>query len=378
MIWYLVIDHKGQRKSKKVGPSKAKAEEVANIVRAHLLLGRPLLGKEDQPAVPTLNECYKRFERMYMRTAIKESSYIVYESAFRVHTLPELGALRLDQINRDHIENFISVLMGKDLAKHSIKVILGSLLLPLSDAIEKGIIKENPVSGMGKFYRQAPVRHKEIEPLSEKESLLLLQAASEWETEHYPLFLCVLHTGLRGGEAIGIQWDDIDWTGKFMEIRRQVVRGKLTTLKTKSGRRRVDLSDDLLATFAALKKGRQVKALKAGSGEISKWIFSTDEGDRMGIANIKARVFKRILGKAGLRRIRFHDLRHTYASLLLARGVPVTYVSKQLGHANPEITFKVYAHWVPNENQRQAVNQLPSLSQLSGGLGQEKAQMGRK
>jgi len=372
-----VINHQGHRKSKKVGANKKKAEEVANIVRANLLLGRPLLGKEDQPKVPTLKEYYRRFESTYMETAIKESSYIVDESAFRVHTLPQLGNLRLDQINGGHIEDFISVLMGKDLGKHSIKVVLGSLRLLLNNAIEKGLIKENPVSGVGKLCRQAPVRHEDIEPLSEEESLLLLQAASEWEAEHFPLFLCVLHTGLRGGEVIGLQWGDIDWSGKFMEIRRQVVRGKLTTLKTKHGRRRVDLSGDLLATFSALKTSRQEKALKGGSSEISKWVFANDQGDRMGIDYIKAKVFTRILSKAGLRKIRFHDLRHTYASQLLANGVPATYVSRQLGHSNPKITWGVYAHWAPGENQRQAVNQLPSLNRISGGLDQAKAQMGR-
>ncbi|MCH7804845.1 MAG: tyrosine-type recombinase/integrase [Acidobacteria bacterium] len=77
---------------------------------------------------------------------------------------------------------------------------------------------------------------------------------------------------------------------------------------------------------------------------------------------MKSKSFKRVLRKAGLRDIRYHDLRHTYASQLLAHGEPVTYVSQQLGHANPQITFKVYAHWIPNKSQRKAVNRLPSLS----------------
>ena len=76
---------------------------------------------------------------------------------------------------------------------------------------------------------------------------------------------------------------------------------------------------------------------------------------------MKVKSFKRVLRKAGLRDIRYHDLRHTYASQLLAQGEPVTYVSQQLGHANPQITFKVYAHWIPNNSQRKAVNRLPSL-----------------
>ncbi len=136
---------------------------------------------------------------------------------------------------------------------------------------------------------------------------------------------------------------------------------ELTSLKTKNGRRRVDLSDDLLSTLADLKKKRQEEALKRGSNEISKWVWSNEKGQRVDINIIKIKNFKRVLRKAGLRNIRYHDLRHTYASQLLSQGEPVVYVSQQLGHANSQITFKVYAHWIPNNSQRQAVNRLPSL-----------------
>ena len=377
-IWYLVIDHKGERRSKKVGPNKKKAEEIADIVRANLLLGKPLL-KEDAPKVPTLNEYYARFKERYMKTAIKESSYTIYESVFRVHTLPELGKLRLDQIDRDKIEDFISVLMmEKDLAKDSIRVILGSLRVLLNNAIEKKLIKENPVSKVGKLYSQAPVRHEEIEPLNVEESIVFLKAALKYEPEHYPLFFYSLNTGVRSGEAIALQWDDIDWNGKFIQIRRQVVLGKLTTLKTKHGKRKVDCSDELLAVLAALKSRRQEEALKKGSNEISEWVFANEKGERIDIGNIKTRYFKRVLRKAGLREIRYHDLRHSYASQLLAQGEPVTYVSQQLGHANAQITFRVYAHWIPNKSQQQAVNRLPSLNQFSNALENSQAQIGRK
>ena len=126
----------------------------------------------------------------------------------------------------------------------------------------------------------------------------------------YPMFLTSLHTGLRSGEVIALQWPDIGWNGKFIEVRRQVVRTKVTTLKTKNGRRRVDCSDDLLETLAALKKKRQEEALKIGSSEISEWVWANEKWQRIDIGNVKAKSLKRILRKAGLRAIRYHDLRH--------------------------------------------------------------------
>ena len=80
------------------------------------------------------------------------------------------------------------------------------------------------------------------------------------------------------------------------------------------------------------------------------------------MTNVKRRHFTKALTKAGLSHIRFHDLRHTFASLLLAKGAPITYVSRQLGHANPQITLGVYSHWIPEENQRDRVNMLPSVN----------------
>jgi len=358
-VWWIFVSHGGRRTSRKVGSEKA-ALEVAKHIEAKLTLGEAFL-REKKPPAPKLVDYYERFKSRHMKTAIKESSYIVYESAFRLHTLPELGRLRLDQIDRERMEDFIAVLMEKDLAKDYIRVILGSLRVLINDSIEKGIIKNNPVKGLSKLYRQAPVRHGEIEPLTEEESLLFLKTTLEWEPEHYPMFLTSLHTGLRSGEVIAMQWPDIDWSGKFIEVRRQVVRTKVTTLKTKNGRRRVDLSDDLLETLAALKRKRQEEALKRGSNEISEWVWANEKGQRIDINNVKVKSFKRVLRKAGLRDIRYHDLRHTYASQLLAQGEPVTYVSQQLGHANPQITLKVYARWIPNKSQRQAVNRLPSL-----------------
>jgi len=103
--------------------------------------------------------------------------------------------------------------------------------------------------------------------------------------------------------------------------------------------------------------------MRKGNNEPPKWVFANKEGRPININQVKDRAFKKVLRKAGLRDIRFHDnLRHTFASQLLCNGANILYVSQQLGHANPQITMKVYSHWIPNDNQREVMNRLPSLN----------------
>ena len=106
----------------------------------------------------------------------------------------------------------------------------------------------------------------------------------------------------------------------------------------------------------------QQEALKNGKNEIPEWVFTSLSGSFVSINNVKARNFKRVLKKADLRSIRFHDLRHTIASQLLSKGTNILYVSQQLGHADASVTLKVYAKWIPNKGQREAMNALPFVS----------------
>ena len=120
-----------------------------------------------------------------------------------------------------------------------------------------------------------------------------------------------------------------------------------------------------METLRDLRKQRQQEALKNGKNEIPAWVFPNSSGSFVNINNVKARNFKRVLKKADLRSIRFHDLRHTFASQLLSKGTNILYVSQQLGHANPGVTMKIYAKWIPNKGQRQAMNNLPYVGKLS-------------
>jgi len=363
-VFWIFVNHAGRRTSRKMGARRL-ALEAAKKIAANLVLDRPAF-QEKKPPAPKLEGYFQGRLKPYMKLTLKRSTYITFESSFRVHILPQFGRLHLDQIDRQKMEGFISKLVKKDMAKDSIRLILAALSFLYTHAVENKLVSENPTKGVSKLYRQVPRRHKKPEPLTVEESLAFLSASLTHDPEHYPLFLLALHSGLRSGEIGGLQWPDVDWNGKFISVRRAIVRGRITTPKTKGSERKVDCSDDLLRVLADTRRRRQEKALRSGSNEICPWVFTHRKGKPVDMNNVKVAYFKKVLRKAGLRDIRFHDLRHTYASLLLAQGEPVTYVANQLGHANPGITLKIYSHWVPNESQREAVNKLPSLSrQLS-------------
>ena len=113
---------------------------------------------------------------------------------------------------------------------------------------------------------------------------------------------------MRSGEIAGLQWSDIDWSGKFISVRRNIVDGQITTVKTKNGRRRVDMSDELLATLANLRKWRQEEELKEGRNEIPEWLFANQKGNFPDMHTIKSRYFKKLLQKAGLRDVNLIDM----------------------------------------------------------------------
>ena len=105
----------------------------------------------------------------------------------------------MDEITKPMMKKLVAKLVDQGLARDTIRLIVASLGIVYSQAIDDKITKENPTRGMGKFYRQAKMRQEEINPLTEEESLLFQEKTLEYERKHYPLFLCALHTGMRSG-----------------------------------------------------------------------------------------------------------------------------------------------------------------------------------
>ena len=204
------------------------------------------------------------------------------------------------------------------------------------------------------FLPKISKRYK-IAPLTREEVAVLIQTAKEKLPRYYPLFLCAVRTGLRMGELLALQWSDLDWQGRFIEVRRNYTHFQITTPKSGESRR-VDMSKELTQTLKDLLLERQIDAGATGT-EVPLWVFPSETGGLLHPHNIRDRVFYGLLKKAGLRKVRFHDLRHTFASLLLQNGESPVYVKEQMGHSSIQVTVDLYGHLIPGGN-KQAVDRL--------------------
>lgn len=349
--WWVFIAHNGKRKSIQVG-DRAAAEALASKIREKLKTGELQITPEKK--IPTFGEYARKWLDGYGETHLKYSTWKSYQLIFKNHFAP-FEDRPLDRISRVEIKEMIYEKLKSGLAPNSVKNIKNFLSGVLSHAVEDGLLLANPVSRLGKLIKVKD-RKADVTPLTRDEAQALLVAVEKHYPRYYPFFLCALRTGMRLGELVGLQWGDIDFLGGFIEIRRAYTKGNMSTPKSGKGRR-VDMSRQLAETLKELRTERKREALAKGWGEVPDPVFLNHEGRMINSFNLRPRVFHAALEKAGLRRIRIHDLRHTFASLLLQNGESIVYVKDQLGHGSISITVDTYGHLVPGAN-RQAVDKL--------------------
>jgi len=310
----------------------------------------------------------------YAKTEIKESTRREYTAVLRNHLYPALGSLPFVKIRREHVRRLIAEKSEAGLSRSTIRNILAPLREVYNNAIDDGLASFNPASRVGKFNKRKSAENK-INPLTRKELSTLLEKTRERMPHYYPLLLCAGRSGLREGELIGLRPSDLDFNGRFIEVQRSISRGKVTTPKNGKARR-VDMSLQLTNTLDALVAAKKAEALKRETAKpanerrhpdeviaevMDDWLFTTpNDGKQLDPNNMRKRVFYRCLDFAELRRVRFHDLRHTFASLLIQQGESLVYVKDQLGHHSIQITVDTYGHLVPGGN-RQAVDRLDDI-----------------
>ncbi len=353
---WVFINHKGKRKAIKCANRKA-AEVVATKIDAALKLGQAgVLDGLDRPPVPTFKEYAERWLAA-AEARLKPSSVIEYRSRLRVRLVPELGSLPLTAITRDTVRTLVArwsqdrnrrTAQERGISRRTVREALRTLSAILSTAEEDGLIPANPARRMGRFLPKAT--DDEIEVFTREELVAILAAAEEvYPTTYYPFIFCLARAGLRLGEAIALEWADVDFADRVLLVRRTERNGQVSAPKNSKGRR-VDMSAQLTSVLAGLKTCQEAEAVVNGSTPPTRMFLSpsgpVDED------YFRNSVWASLLRRVGLRYRKPHCLRHTFASLLIAAGEDIVYVSKQLGHDSPALTLKVYAHLVPRGERR--------------------------
>lgn len=251
-------------------------------------------------------------------------------------------------------------MLAQGKSRSTVNGVLAPLHGMFTHAIEDGHADRNPCFKiLRKSRKEVGEQEMKVSFLTREEVGLLLRTSQEHFPAFYPFISLLVRTGMRMGEAIGLQWGDLDFQSHFITVQRTLSHGKLTT--PKSGKsRRVDMSSQLTETFRALSVERKKETLQHGWGEVPPWVFISNEQNPIDQANFHSRVWRKLLAKAGLRYIRVHDLRHTFASLLIQNGESLAYVKDQMGHHSITITVDTYGHLVPGGNKA-AVDRLDDL-----------------
>jgi integrase len=285
---------------------------------------------------------------------LRFTSHNQYKMTIHVHVLPYLGKVLLTDLRVDLIQKFYNKKIESGTGIPTISMINNILHRAFKQAVVLRIINYNPTDGV---IIPRSTQNKEMKFLDESQSNYLLSIVKG--TRFDALYQLELSTGLRESELLGLRWSDIDWRNKTISISRQLVHDPrlqpelFGPLKTSSAYRTIYLGDQTIEKlhehFNAQGEERRIAEKK------NKWtdfdlIFPSLVGTPMRQVNLYNN-FKRILRSSGLPDIRFHDLRHTAATLMLNHNIPVIVVSKRLGHARVTITLNVYAHLIP-ESQK--------------------------
>ena len=265
---------------------------------------------------------------------LRAQTRLEYQQDLERHALPFFGRARLAEIEPRDIKHFIATLIEKGLSSSSVRRRLAPLRALLATAVEDGLIRSNPATGV-RIPRSPADRldHDHSKALNEDELRRLLH---ELPTGSRLFVEFLAHTGLRFSEAIGVRWDDVDFEQRRLHVRRRLYHG-IDAPKSRYGRRAIPLSPRMLISLADLRRSSTYH----DEGEP---VFATRAGTPLDYANLYRRVFKPAARRAGVPWAGLHTLRHTCATTLFRNGLNAKQVQLWLGHHSPAFTLAVYVH----------------------------------
>jgi integrase len=332
------------RQKRKVLYGKSRKEVAQKLTKAMADRDGGLVFDHENLCV---EEYLQRWLKGSVRDNVKPVTYDSYTRIIRVHVIPTLGRVKLDKLNPLHLQTLYRERLNSGLSSRTVQYIHVVMHRALKQAVRWGLVPRNVSEAV-----DPPRTHrKEMRPLSPGQARSLLEAAQEERLE--ALYVVALHCGLRQGELLALRWEDVDLEARTLRISRTLSRTKdgptFTAPKTARSRRTVRLT---IGAMEALKRHSERQAQEIVRMDTlyqdQGLIFASEVGTPLNRHNVNYRSFKPLLKRAGLPNVRFHDLRHTCATLLLGRGVHPKFVQELLGHATIAVTLDTYSHVLPN------------------------------
>lgn len=360
-VWYGRWHLGGRRPNRCLGPKRRRGtDEGLNRTQAEAKL-RQLIVRERPPAAGSSVSFASTAELMLRDLEAlgrKPTTLDNYRSILRSHLLPRFGEVAVSQVKRSEIEAFMAALTEAGKAARTRSGIFKLLSQVFTFALRHDWCEQNPCRSV----RRPRVREcSEIRFLNQLE-LDALIAAIDVSNEPFgstdrAIFLTAAMTGMRQGELLALRWRDVDWEAKRIRVRRNYTRGYWSTPKSRSGERAVPLS------------GRVEDALRAHLRR-SRFCDEDDlvfanplNGDVLPNSPLVCR-FKKALRAAGVRKIRFHDLRHTFGTRIAAAGVPMRVLQEWMGHRDYRTTL-IYADYEPGDEESSLVDAAFSAGSLT-------------
>jgi len=293
-----------------------------------------------------------------IRESVKGKTLHQYGQIVRDHIAPRLGNIKLKDLRPDQIQALYNEKLDSGISARTVILIHAVLHKALKHALKQGVIGRNPTDAVNR----PKFRRKEMLTLSDSQVRTLLLVVKD--TRFEALFWIAVSTGLRQGELLGLRWSDLDWQSRRLHVQRQLQRVtgglEFTEPKSAAGNRVIVLGQEAITK---LRKHQNILIQEKQKAE-EKWeehdlIFPSTHGTPLDHRNLY-RFFKLFLKGAGLPDVRFHDLRHTAATLMLQQGIHPKVVQERLGHADITLTLNTYSHVLPSM-QEEAAEKLDEL-----------------
>ncbi len=369
--WYVFVHEKSRSVARKVG-SKKEAEAVASKLRKELAARS--FGIDDVPRNSGMlfMDYAQHYLDTYGKRHMKHSTRSGYQVALNKHLKPFWRGKRLNEITRRDIKAFLEAKQketsprGGPYKAQTLRNIMNLISGVLSHAIEDELIEVNPALRLGKLMPKNHRTNRDHQALTKDQVSAVLAATRKLYPDFHPLMLCAFRTGMRLGELLGLGWEDINFEERRIYVRRSYSHYRFGTPKTHKARR-IDMSDQLVDTLRRHKQALWTKfdgqlpsvlvPEGTANGPTIELAFPSRTGKPIDGSWFRKTVRPKVFKAAGVPLIRLHDIRHTFASLLLQQGESLHYVKEQLGHASISTTVDIYGHLAQGGNH-QAVNQL--------------------